>query len=231
MEPPPEAPGDPPLAGAGDAAGVAAVLAAAFQDDPVFSHCIPDPGARRERLPAVFTAFAELFIPLGWSQLIPGEAAALWAPPDASPFAGDGLDAFAARMDALLGDDAARFNHVGDVLSAHEPEAPHAYLQLIGVVPGRRGRGSGGRLLAAALARCDAAGAPAYLEATAADSRRLYARHGFRVTRAIAVPGGPTLWGMWRDPRPAAAPSLPARPGVRSAPTGTHPACPPERSR
>jgi predicted GNAT family N-acyltransferase len=60
----------------------------------------------------------------------------------------------------------------------------------------------GSALLAATLNRCDAEAGPAYLEATSPRNRRLYARHGFEVVGEIALPGGPSLWPMWREPRP-----------------------------
>jgi hypothetical protein len=50
------------------------------------------------------------------------------------------------------------------------------------------------------LERLDAEGAPAYLEATSAQSRPLYERHGFVATRSLTLPDGPTLTAMWRDP-------------------------------
>jgi hypothetical protein len=46
----------------------------------------------------------------------------------------------------------------------------------------------------------DAAGEPAYLEATSSRSRALYERHGFEVTRELRCGDSPPLWAMWRDP-------------------------------
>jgi hypothetical protein len=50
------------------------------------------------------------------------------------------------------------------------------------------------------LDRCDAEGAPAYLESSNIDNVSYYLRFGFEVTGEIDVPGGPTLWCMWRAP-------------------------------
>src|SRR6478609_9219874 len=50
------------------------------------------------------------------------------------------------------------------------------------------------------LARVDAAGLPAYLEATTAASRRLYERFGFVATGPVPV-RGPRPWAMLREPR------------------------------
>jgi len=46
----------------------------------------------------------------------------------------------------------------------------------------------------------DRAGHPAYLEATNADSKALYERHGFRSGAPFSVADGPPLWPMWREP-------------------------------
>ena len=80
--------------------------------------------------------------------------------------------------------------------------------------PAAQGLGLGSALLRATLVGVDAAGEPAYLEATSPDNRRLYERHGFQVVRELPLPGGPSLFAMWREPQtgggrdhpPAAAP-------------------------
>jgi predicted N-acetyltransferase YhbS len=68
------------------------------------------------------------------------------------------------------------------------------------VRPERQGAGIGGALIAPGLERCDREAVPAYLEATSDRNRALYERHGFRAHGRIALPGGPALWRMWRDP-------------------------------
>lgn len=52
------------------------------------------------------------------------------------------------------------------------------------------------------LDRCDAEGAPAYLESSKESNVPYYMRFGFEVTGELTVPdGGPTMWQMWRHPR------------------------------
>lgn len=48
------------------------------------------------------------------------------------------------------------------------------------------------------LAECDAAGLPAYLEASSPRNISLYARHG----SPIRWPDGPELFPLWREPAP-----------------------------
>ncbi|MFJ2907086.1 GNAT family N-acetyltransferase [Streptomyces sp. NPDC087212] len=84
----------------------------------------------------------------------------------------------------------------------HPADRAHAYLWMIGVAPDRQGEGLGTALMAPVLGRCDRAGLPAYLEASSARSRALYARLGFTVTGTpLQLPyGGPQMWPMWREP-------------------------------
>lgn len=88
------------------------------------------------------------------------------------------------------------------LIAEHHPDKPHLYLASMGVVPDCRGRGVGGALLRHRLAAADAAGRPAYLEASTPGSRDLYARHGFVQSGSdLALPGdGPRLHPMWREP-------------------------------
>ena len=61
-----------------------------------------------------------------------------------------------------------------------EPEV-HGYVSNLYVHPKRRGHGTGGALLAAALQACDARRLDAVLLWPTPESRRLYERHGFAV--------------------------------------------------
>ena len=76
---------------------------------------------------------------------------------------------------------------------AVHPSDPHHYLMLLGVVPARQGTGVGSALLRAVLDIADAAGEPAYLEATTPQNRALYERHGFEVTRELRAADCPPV--------------------------------------
>lgn len=116
---------------------VATVLARAFHQDPVFVWSIPDPDRRRARLPGVFTAFAELYLPYAESYLTSdGAGAALWAPTDVDPFEGERGQTFGMRIAQLLEDEETqRFFTVGKLFGEHHPAQPFMYLQLIGGRP------------------------------------------------------------------------------------------------
>ena len=51
------------------------------------------------------------------------------------------------------------------------------------------------------LDRCDQEAVPAYLEASSPENVPFYRRHGFEVTQDLELKNGPTVWGMWREPR------------------------------
>lgn len=177
------------------------VLARAFHDDPVFEWLVPDPAARGRRLPAVFAAFADVFLSHDETYLAGrGAGAALWAPAGRQPVPDDRAEALGEQLAVALGDDAERAAQLGELLEEHHPEQPCFHLQFVGVVPEHRRRGLGSRMLEVVLQRCDATGTPAHLEATSVDNRRLYQRHGFEVVDELVLPDGPALWPMWREP-------------------------------
>lgn len=177
-------------------------LALAFQADPVFKWVIPDPARRRERLPDVFAAFAALYLPYEETYLA-GDAlgVALWAPAGSEPFSVEQLETFGERLGTVLGDDAERALELDAILDEHHPDQAAFYLQFMGVTPEQQGRGLGSRLLTTVLDLCDSTNTPAFLDATSPDNRRLYQRHGFQTMAQIDLPGGPSLWAMWRDPQ------------------------------
>jgi ribosomal protein S18 acetylase RimI-like enzyme len=78
------------------------------------------------------------------------------------------------------------------------PEEPHWYLPWIGVRPEAQGKGVGSALLARGLARADADGLPAYLEATSRRNAALYARYGFEVRAIVEAEAYPEIILMWR---------------------------------
>ena len=79
------------------------------------------------------------------------------------------------------------------MLDEHHPPGSYWFLQFLGVVPERQGRGLGSALIAPVLQRCDREGVRTYLDATSAANKRLYERHGFvrtGVRRGYYAPSG-----------------------------------------
>ncbi|PZF81970.1 GNAT family N-acetyltransferase [Jiangella anatolica] len=183
-----------------DVGTVARVLAEAFDADPMM-RSIVSAKRYRKRLTSLF-AFETLLSPRGsWVAVVDGEiaGAALWGLPGVPPpgfwatlrHSRHLLRAFGTGLPRAL----RSFRVIED---AHPTSPPHWYLQTLGVA--RPGRGVGGALLRDGLARADAQGMPAYLESSTPANIPIYERYGFRPTREIVLPDGPTLTAMWRDP-------------------------------
>jgi GNAT superfamily N-acetyltransferase len=190
----------------GEADRIAEVLARAFDDDPVATYLFPSERSRRKGLRKFFA------IQIKHGYMDAGEVwttddlagAALWAPPDKARPGPSDLIRLLPVVPHLIGRrtiSALRFVMEIDAL---RPRERHWYLASIGTEPARQGQGVGSSLLKAVLERCDKEAMPAYLESSKERNVPFYARFGFEVTREIRAPGGgPTLWLMWREPRPA----------------------------
>lgn len=175
----------------------------AFRDDPVSRWIFPDPDELGRAHAPFLGVFFDMALKGGRIDVLEdGSAAALWFPrrPDEEPLD----EAYGARLMKIAGPNAARAETVGRLTGEVHPHGrAHEYLQLIAVSPRRQGRGLGTALLAPALERCDREGVPAYLEASNVHSRRLYERLGFAATgKEVELPDGPSMWPMWREPRP-----------------------------
>jgi GNAT superfamily N-acetyltransferase len=190
---------------AADVQPAADALARAFYADPHFCWIIRDDVTRMRRLEEGFATFISRI----W--LRPDEGylherligAALWMPPGTwhiTPLAQ--LRVLPATLRALGRHSLRLLWALSYIERKHPRTPPHWYLASIGVTPAWQGRGYGSALLRPVLERCDAAGTPAYLEASTPRNRALYERHGFEVLEECRYASdGPPLWLMWREPR------------------------------
>ena len=186
---------------AADQAAVVRVLSEAFADDPVFSWIYPDEATRHRVLPDFFDLLVAHSERHGANLVAADSAgAAVWVPPGQVMVEPADEQAFGTAMVSLSPPDGERLAISDEIFSAHHPTEAHWYLSLLGVAAAHQGEGVGSALLRAAAERCDADAAPAYLEATNRDNRRLYERHGFVVTDELVLPDGPSVWAMWREP-------------------------------
>jgi GNAT superfamily N-acetyltransferase len=189
---------------ASDRSDVAAALADAFADDPVFAWCIPDVAGRTVALPPFFAAFAAAFARHGHSYVAESDGAitgaALWAPPGVEGVHPDDAEAFETATGEACGPRMERIGTCVEIFEAAHPRDPAWFLQFVGVRGAQRGTGVGSLLLRQVLAAADRAGEPAYLVATSPRNRALYERHGFRCIEDLPLPDGPTAFSMWRDP-------------------------------
>jgi GNAT superfamily N-acetyltransferase len=189
---------------AADCRDVAAALADAFADDPVFAWCIPDATDRTVALPPFFGAFVAAFARHGHTYVAESDGAitggALWAPPGVEAVHAADAEEFEATMGEACAPWMERIGTCVEVFDAAHPHEPAWFLQFVGVREARRGTGVGSSLLREVLAAADRAGEAAYLVATSPRNRVLYERHGFRCIEDLPLPGGPTAFSMWRDP-------------------------------
>jgi GNAT superfamily N-acetyltransferase len=178
-----------------------AILSQAFFADPVLTWTFPDRDRRWRSLPGLFELYAEVFARHGETHItVAGTGTALWLPPGRALIGQAEEQSFAQALEERAGDDAKRLFQLLELLDAHHPQGDYFVLQLLAVEPRWQGRGTGSRLIAPVLARCDAAQVPAYLEATSVLNARLYERHGFVRMGEIPLPDGPSLVPMWRAP-------------------------------
>jgi len=177
-----------------------ATLTMASAADPVLRWVFPEPEAFLRLFPRFVMAFAGASFERGAADRADETAAvALWLPPGLS----SDEDAMVALFDEARGDDGkADRQAVMDQMDAVHPHETHWYLPLIGVEPMALGRGLGSALLQHRTSQLDRDGLPAYLEATTARNRDLYALHGFEVLRVIQAGASPQMWAMLRRPRP-----------------------------
>jgi ribosomal protein S18 acetylase RimI-like enzyme len=192
------------VASAGDREAATAALAKAFMDDPVAIWATPADRHRPRVLRRFFAVLYDTHLDEEAVYVDPdGRGAAIWALPGrwkATPQ--QGLRTAAAFAHPRHW---SRFPHiVRGIMTAERlhPVAPkHFYLATLGVAPEHQGEGIGSRLIAPILEICDSDGIPAYLESSKHSNIAFYARHGFRVSGELRMPGGgPLLYPMWREP-------------------------------
>lgn len=189
-------------AGRGDLDLLSQVITDAFHSLDVSQWLIPDPDARRRVFPAYWRIFVEHAMDTGTVHTTPDRAAvALWL-----PVGTDGPRTprdYDARLQAATGPWVARFAILDDAFGERHPVGvPHSHLAVLAVQPDRQRKGIGTALLQARHTVLDGSGTAAYLEASGADTRDLYLRHGYVETGApIRLPDGPAMHPMVRAPR------------------------------
>lgn len=190
-----------------DVRALSATLGRAFYEDPCMKWMLPDDRLRGKGLPRMFAILARRRYLAGGGVEVATNgseigAATMWEPPGRPK---------QSRVEELLlmpaflwvfQSRARAAQEVAALMEKVHPQEPHWYLLAIGSDPSVRGAGFGQALMRSRLDRCDAEGAPAYLENSNPKNEPYYLRFGFEVTGEIKLPdGGPSMWPMWRKPR------------------------------
>lgn len=173
----------------------AALVAAAFREDPGFRFLIPDDAKRRSRLPALFAASLRIDLDAGASVQGAFDGGELVGVSSVrGPGGGDpGLLAWLWHVPSLwwLYADPAMLLRGVLVARAIEPLRPkdRGYLHLLAVHPACHGRGVGAALLKDALGS-----GPLHLETFEPANRKWYASRGLKEIAETRAPGLPPFW-------------------------------------
>lgn len=190
----------------GDVQQVATTLGRAFADDPVVKW-LAKPGAERYARtgPNAFEAMLRVtYMPKAEVYMTAdGQAAVVWVPPDKWKAPASHTLRLLPPYLRLSGSRVGRLLKLVTAMEKRHAQAeePHWYIPFIGTDPAAQGKGFGSALLAHVLARADAEGRPAYLEATSPRNKLLYHRHGFEELDELRAGDCPPLTVMWRKPR------------------------------
>jgi GNAT superfamily N-acetyltransferase len=175
----------------------------AFATDPVWEPALRRADGRTDHHESYWRLFVEGAMRYGTVRTTSGgEAVSVWLPPGGTELSEAGLGELDALLRASLDADGyAAISALYERFDASRaPLADHYYLSLLATHPDHRGRGVGQQLLAADLARWDAAGVPSYLESTNPGNDHRYVRAGFRPFGGFqAVRDDAWISTMWRD--------------------------------
>lgn len=185
---------------AAELAGAAHLAAAAFREDPGFSHVLPDDAERRLRLPSLIEAILRVNASRGGrarGAFVEGAlvgASAVLPAGAASPRRRDWLGrrrglGWTLREPSVV----LRALALVEAVERLRP-ASADHLRLLAVHPATRGRGVGAALLRDALK----GGGPLYLETFAAESAAWCEARGFARVAQVASAARPTFWTLKR---------------------------------
>lgn len=188
-----------------DGRRAAALLADAFEEDPVLAWLLPDARNTKAARRRLFDQSVRIFMRDGLVEMTEdGHSAAVWGRPHPQKRSRliRAIDTARGALASLVaaGSAANRATKLYETLRAHHPQEPHWYLAAIGTLRDGRGQGGASKLLAARLEVCDGEGVEAYLESSSPNNLPLYERHGFEILRQINVGNSPPLWLMTRPP-------------------------------
>jgi ribosomal protein S18 acetylase RimI-like enzyme len=189
-----------------DIAAAGAVLAGAFQDDPLQAYVFPDAEERAQRSPVQFSTFLRQSVLFGEAYATPDMIGiAAWMVPGQEVTFEQAKQSGFTQLPDLMGKEAfERFGRVLDYLSnAHRDGIPdnYWYLTIIGVAPEAQGRGHARALLNPIMARADAAGLSIFLDTAQPKVKPFYENLGFRLTTETTDPdSGLVFWTYRRDP-------------------------------
>ena len=186
-----------------DVPAVAACLASAFHDDPLWGHwTFPDEPSRARDLLPLMKLMVELVLDEGWTDMtVAGETVTVWTLPGQRYGTPEQEPQLATVLAELFGARAGEIHALLDQLDEHIPAGRFYHLEWWATHRAHAGRGLGTALLRENLARVDAEHQPVYLESSNPVNLARYEALGFRQVDEFAPPEGPTITTMWREAR------------------------------
>jgi GNAT superfamily N-acetyltransferase len=194
-------------AAAGEVPKVAAVLADAFIEDPVFTFLRPGRLRQSARLRTMFVVEMQQYVLANggtvWTTSgYDGAVAEL--PPGAWEMPKSATGKEALKWMWAFGMRLPRAIRVQRAMAERHLREPHFYVRTVGVRTALQGQGVGSMLMQPTLGRADSAALPTYIEASSERSAALYERLGFLHMGVFELPeGGPPVWPMRRPPEGA----------------------------
>lgn len=180
---------------------VAAALARAFFDDPVFAYAWPNDAKRLPRAERTFAV--QLHALWGRREVHTDDSlssVAVWARPD------EWQMPTAAMLRVVSASIRNRVRPAALLAylrtdSLH-PDEPHWYLELLGTVPEHQGKGLGAQVLTPVLDQADEEGVPVWAWSSNQRNLAFYQRQGFEVLDELPfASGGPSIYPIRREPR------------------------------
>jgi GNAT superfamily N-acetyltransferase len=195
---------------ADDVPHAGAILAAAFEPDPIWREVFA--GVALERMAVWFQgpmlycrtfghAYATSERLEGIAGIVPGEHAAMTF--GRAMKAGTWKQGFSMGPQLMMRATKMMriFAPLDDDRKAHMGEREFDYLMILGVDPEHQGQGHGGTLIRALIERSDRTGVPIYLETETEGNRQMYEHFGFGTLKKIELPVvGLPMWQMLREP-------------------------------
>src|SRR5262249_48170662 len=145
------------VAGVQDLLIVAACLASAFYEDPLWGHwTFPDESRRRDGLLPFMTLMAQLAVDEGWTAMTPrGESVTIWTPPGASYGTAEAEPLMAEVFGRLFGPRAPAIRDLFEQFDEHTPTGRFYHLEWWATHRTHAGHGFGDALLRDNLTRVD----------------------------------------------------------------------------
>jgi ribosomal protein S18 acetylase RimI-like enzyme len=177
-----------------DVAQAGAVLADAFQHDPVWNAIFDDAGPQQRayafETPVRYCLrYGEVYAPSagleGVAAWVPGALADMtfWrVVRSGAMWPGMRIGTQIARKMAPV------FRPIEVDRKAHMRDRPYMYLQVIGVATALQGQGLGGKMLRPLIEQSEQAGIALYLETETEKNVGMYERYGFQVLKEITLP-------------------------------------------